>query len=175
MGVIKPSLVDPVSYRRLAYLLSAVVLGPMWFVALITAWSLCLGLVVTPFVIPLLIGVAFMTRGFAALEAELARSLLDVEATAPGTARTRPGFWGWFRGLFGGDFWRAQAYLLIRWFAGFPIAVLVVSVLATALGMLFAPAWVPFVHGGARLGFGVVDGDGHLSAPDGGAARPATV
>jgi signal transduction histidine kinase len=27
------------------------------------------------------------------------------------------------------------------------------AILATALGMIFAPAWVPFVHGGAHLGF----------------------
>jgi signal transduction histidine kinase len=146
-------LVDPATYRRLVYLLSALALGPIWFVALVTVWSLCLGLVVTPFVIPLVIVLAFMTRGFAAVEAELARALLGVEAHAPASGpRAQRGFWAWLRGQFGGDFWRAQAYLMIRWFAGFPIAVIVVAVLATGLGLLFAPAWVPFIPGGAQFG-----------------------
>src|SRR5436305_1697729 len=153
MGLITQTLVDPASYRRMVYLVSALLLGPIWFIALVTVWSLCLGLAITPFVIPVLIVLAFMTRGFAAVEAELVRALLDVDADAPGGVRSRPGFWGWFRGLFTGGFWRAQAYLMIRWFAGFPVALLVVTVLATGLGLLFAPAWVPFVDGGARLGF----------------------
>ena len=153
MELIARTLVDPATYRRLAYLLSALVLGPVWFTALVTVWSLCLGLAITPFVIPTLIVLAFMTRGFAAVEAEMARSLLDVEASAPAPRPSRPGFWGWLAGQFSGGFWRAQAYLMIRWVAGFPVAVAAFALLALALGMLFAPAWVPFVHGGAQLGF----------------------
>ena len=153
MELIARTLVDPATYRRLTYLLSALVLGPVWFTALVTVWSLCLGLAITPLVIPTLIVLAFMTRGFAAVEAEMARSLLDVEASAPAARPSRPGFWGWLGGQFSGGFWRAQAYLMIRWVAGFPVAVAVFALLALALGMLFAPAWVPFVHGGAQLGF----------------------
>ena len=152
MGLIMRTLGDPATYRRLVYLVSALVLGPAWFIALVTVWSLCLGLVITPFVIPLLLVLAFMTRGFAAVEAELASSLLDVDAHAPVPGQTQPGFWAWFRSQFGGSFWRAQGYLMTRWFAGFPIAVLVLSVLAAGLGLLFAPVWVPFVQGGADLG-----------------------
>ena len=111
-----------------------------------------MGLVITPFVIPVLIALAFMTRGFAAVEAELARSLLAVDARAPAARPARPGFWGWLRGQFGGGFWRAQAFLLIRWFAGFPVAVALLTALSVGAGLLFAPAWVPFVHGGAQLG-----------------------
>ncbi len=153
MTLIKRNLADAATYRAVVFLLSALALGPVWFVALITMWSLCLGFAITPFVLPALIVLAFMTRGFAAVEAELARSLLEVEARAPSAWPARPGFWAWLRGQFGGGFWRAQAYLLLRWFAGFPVAVVLVSLLAVALGMLFAPAWVPFVHGGAQLGF----------------------
>jgi signal transduction histidine kinase len=153
MELIARMLVDPATYRRLFFLLSALVLGPAWFATLVTVWSLCLGLSVTPLVIPMLILLAFITRGFAAIEAELARSLLDVDARAPASIQARPGFWGWLRGQFSGGFWRAQAYLLIRWVAGFPVAVAAFTLLATAVGMLFAPLWVPFVHGGAQLGF----------------------
>ena len=152
MELILRTLADPATYRRLVYLLSALVLGPVWFTALVTVWSLCLGLAITPFVIPVLIVLAFMTRGFAAVEAELARSLLEVHAEAPVGGPARPGFWAWLRAQFGSGFWRAQAYLMVRWFVGFPVALIVVSVLATGLGLLFAPAWVPFAHGGAQLG-----------------------
>src|SRR6476619_5344365 len=110
MELIARTLVDPATYRRLAYLLSALVLGPVWFAALVTVWSL--GLAITPFVIPTAIVLAFMTRGFAAVEAEMARSLLDVEASAPAPRPSRPGFWGWLGGQFSGGFWRAQAYLM---------------------------------------------------------------
>jgi signal transduction histidine kinase len=153
MELIQRNLTDGLTYRRLVYLLSALALGPLWFAALVTMWSLCLGLAITPFVLPVLIGLAFMTRGFAAVEAELARSLLGVEARAPAGWATRPGFWAWLRGQFRGGFWRAQAYLLIRWFAAFPAAIAVFVVLATALSTLFAPAWVPFVHGGGNIAF----------------------
>jgi signal transduction histidine kinase len=153
MELIARTLVDPVTYRRLFYLLSALVLGPVWFTVLITIWSLCLGLAITPLVIPMLILLAFITRGFAAIEAELARSLLDVDAHAPAGLRTRPGFWRWLRGLFSPGFWRAQAYLLIRWIAGFPVAVAALVVILFTGSMLFAPLWVPFVHGGAHIAF----------------------
>jgi signal transduction histidine kinase len=153
MELIVRTLADPATYRRLVYLVSALALGPVWFTALVTVWSLCLGLAITPFVIPVLLVLGFMTRGFAAMEAELARSLLDVDAEAPmRVAQSQRGFWAWFRAQFGGGFWRAQAYLMLRWFVGFPVAVVVVTVLGAGLSLLFAPAWVPFVHGGAQLG-----------------------
>ncbi len=153
MAALRPILADPATYRRLVYLLLGLPLGLAWFVALVTVWSLCLGLVITPFVIPLVIVLAAMTRGFAAVEAEIARSLLDADAHAPAYTPTGRGLWARFRALFDGGFWRAQAFLLIRAFAGFPIAVVLLSLLGAALGMIFAPLWVPFTHSGAHLGF----------------------
>jgi hypothetical protein len=41
--MIKRTLADAATYRRLVYLVSALGLGPVWFVALVTVWSLCLG------------------------------------------------------------------------------------------------------------------------------------
>ena len=153
MTLVKRTLTDPATYRELLYLLSAIPLGTAWFVALVTVWSLCLGFLVTPLVIPLLFVLAFMTRGFATVEAELSRSLLGARAYPPATSPPAAGFWARLRAMFGAEFWRAQAYLLIRWFAGFPLGVVILSVLATAVGGILAPAWVPFVHGGAHLGF----------------------
>jgi len=153
MEVIVRNLVDPTTYRRIAYLLTALVLGPVWFAALVTGWSLTVGLAVTPLVIPMLLVLAFMTRGFAAVEAMLARTLLDVDAHAPSARPAGPGFWGWLRGQFSPSLWRAQAYLLIRWFVGFPVAIAVLVALSCAIGTLAWPTWVPFVHGGTNIGF----------------------
>ncbi len=144
---------DAAGYRRLLFLLSALVLGQIWFVALVTGWSLCLGFAITPLVIPLLIGLAAMTRAFASVEAAVARALLGVQLRTPSGPRRGHGVWAYFRAMLGASFWRAQAYLLLRWFPGVPIAALLLGLLAAALGMVFAPAWIPFVHGGARLGF----------------------
>jgi signal transduction histidine kinase len=151
MVTVRRTLTDPATYRRLLYLLSAFPLGQVWFVLLVTVWSLCLGLVITPLVIPLALLLAVMTRAFASVEAAIAGALLDVQVQAP-PAPARGRFWTWFRGQFGGGFWRAQAYLVIRWLAGLTVSVVLFSLLVTALGLIFAPAWIPFVHGGAHLG-----------------------
>jgi signal transduction histidine kinase len=145
MAVIARTLVDPVTYRRLAYLLLGMPLGIMWFVALVTLWSLSFGLIVTPMVIPVLLALACVTYGIANVEAELARSLLGVNVHAPalpgpgGTWRAR------LRALFGGGFWRAQGYIWTRWFLGFPAGAVMFGLLATAVSMIVGPLWIPFL------------------------------
>jgi signal transduction histidine kinase len=152
MRALRHALTGPATYRRLLFMLSALVLGPLWFSVLVAGWSMCAGFAITPLVIPLLIGLALITRAFAAAESALARALLGIDAHGP--APPPPGrFWMRFRALLGPSFWRAQAYLLIRWLIGFPLAVALLASLVTGLGLTFAPAWVPFVHGGAHLGF----------------------
>ncbi len=147
------TLLDPVTYRRLVFILLGLPLGIAWFVILITLWSLCLGLMLTPLIIPLPFVLAFTTRGLTAVEAGLARGLLDLDARPPSFQVTGRGYLGRLRSLFGDEFWHAQAYLWLRWFLGFPVAVVFVGLLGTAGGMLFAPLWVPFVPGGSDLGF----------------------
>jgi signal transduction histidine kinase len=153
MNLAAETLWEPATYRRLLYLLSAVPLGTVWFVALITGWSLCLGLAITPAVIPLLLVMAAMTRGFALVEAEIARGLLGIRIRVAPLSLREGGLRRRLRALFGPAFWRAQAYLLIRWFAGFPVGVAVFSLLTAAVGMIFAPVWLPFTDHGVQLGF----------------------
>jgi signal transduction histidine kinase len=150
---IRLALKDVATYRRLLYLLSALPLGLVWFVSLLVVWSLCLGLAITPFVLPLALILGAITRAFAAVEAEIARSLLGVDARAPGSPSRGLGFWRSVRATFGRGFWQAQAYLLIRWLTGITISAVLLSLLAAALGMIFAPIWLPLVHGGWDLGF----------------------
>jgi signal transduction histidine kinase len=151
VAVLARTLVDPVTYRRLAYLLLGMPLGTMWFVGLITLWSLCFGLIVTPLVIPAALALAFATYGFASVEAELARSLLGVNVHAPslppsgGTLRHR------LRLLFGPGFWRAQGYLWTRWLLGFPAGSLMLGLLGTAVSMIVAPLWIPFMPSGSDI------------------------
>jgi len=155
MTAIARTLTDPVTYRRLAYLLLGMPLGLAWFTALITLWSLTVGLAITPMVIPVLLALAFATRGFTAVEAELARSLLGVDAHVPALSIPRGGgIRARAKALFGAGFWRAQGFLWIRWFVGFPVGVAMVALLGSAIGMIFGPLWIPFIHHGASISFG---------------------
>ena len=153
MQAIRRTLSDAATYRRLIYLLSALPLGPVWFVSLLTLWSLCLGLAITPFVIPLALILGVVTRAFAAVEAEIVRSLLGVDARAPAPPPRGLGFWAMVRATFDAGFWRAQAYLLIRWLTAITISAVLVSLLASATGMITAPIWLALVRGGVELGF----------------------
>src|SRR4051794_10403568 len=151
------TLADGSTYRRLGYLLSALPLGQVWVAALITGWSLCLGLAITPFVIPLLMGLSLMTRGIATVEAALASSLLGVDVHMTEPKPSKPGFWARFRSMFRSHFWRAQAFLLLRWVAGLTLGAGLLAVLVSALGMIFAPLWIPFIPGGTDWGIWHID------------------
>ena len=152
MGAVLRTLTDPVTYRRLAYLLLGLPLGTIWFTCLVTLWSLCFGFIVTPLVIPAAIALAYATRGFTVIEAELARALLDVDARVPTISIAGPTWRARMRGLFGPGFWRAQGFLWTRWLLGFPAGVLMVALLGAALGMITGPLWIPFLHGGSNVG-----------------------
>jgi signal transduction histidine kinase len=141
------------TYRGLLYLLSGVPLGDVWLIALVTGWSLCLAFAITPLVIVFLLALAALTRGLAAVEAALARSLLELEVAGPAFPRWSGGFWRFFRAMLGASFWRAQAYLLLRASVGVAIGTVVLALLVAGFAATFAPAWVPFVSGGAHLGF----------------------
>ncbi len=153
MGTLVRTLADPVTYRRLAYLLLGAPLGLIWFVCLVTLWSLCFGLAITPLVIPVVLALALMTRGFAAVEVELASSLLEVDAHVPDISIAGGRLSVRLRHLFGGGFWRAQVFLWTRWFAGFPAGVLMLALLGASVTMILGPILNPFVSGGTDLGF----------------------
>jgi signal transduction histidine kinase len=142
-----------VAARRGLFLLSGMPLGIAWFTLMVTAWSLTLGLAITPVLVPLLYGIGELTRGCAAVEAALARALLGVEVYAPARLPRRRAWWGWALGpVAEPGFWRAQAYLWLRASAGFMLAVLVLSLLAVGLGSITAPLYAGFVAGGLDYG-----------------------
>jgi signal transduction histidine kinase len=147
MSRLARTLLDPVTYRRLIFILLGLPLGIGWFVTLVTLWSLCAGLFMTPVIVPLAFALAFTTRALTAVEGALARTLLGVDSRPPSFGVSGRGFLRRLRSLFGEEFWRAQGYLWLRWFIGFPVAVLFLSLVAGAGGLLVAPLWVPFAPG----------------------------
>jgi signal transduction histidine kinase len=140
------------------FLLSALPLGTLWFTILVTGWSLAVGLVITPFVIPLLLGLAMLIRAAAGAEAALARELLHVRVYPPHAPLMRQSIWrrtfGW---LADPAMWRAQAYLMLRYVLGFPFATGLAVLLSVSLGGLAAPFYYWALHGGINFHFWRVD------------------
>jgi signal transduction histidine kinase len=146
------------AWEEVLFLLCGVPLGILWFVVLVTGWSLTLGLAITPFVVPNLLVMAAVIRGASWVETALARSLLHVAAYPPREPLVRQSLWrktfGW---LADPAMWRAQFYLLFRAVAGFAIGNLLVVCFALSLGGLAAPFYYWALHGGIDLGFWRVD------------------
>ncbi|HZQ80912.1 MAG TPA: sensor histidine kinase [Gaiellaceae bacterium] len=128
------------SVRSFAYLCSALVTGTLAFGLLLAGWIAASVLVVTPLVVPVLIGLRAGVGALARVEEELARRLLGVEG--PPTPRSSGGSGYWGRGkavVTDSAFWRQQLFLLLRGFAGWPLAVGVVSWVGASLWVLALP------------------------------------
>jgi signal transduction histidine kinase len=154
----KETLFGKRAWEEVLFLLCGVPLGILWFVVLVTGWSLTLGLAITPFVVPNLLVMAAVIRGASWVETALARSLLHVGVYPPREPLVKQSLWrktfGW---LADPAMWRAQLYLVFRAVAGFAIGNLLVVSLALALGGLAAPFYYWALHGGIDLGFWRVD------------------
>jgi signal transduction histidine kinase len=150
-------LADRRTYEALLFLLSAVPLGALWITVLF-AGTLVTGLLaITPLVVPALIGFAALVRLLARAEGALANRLLGAGANAPRSAPAATGFWqrGWAV-LTDPGFWKAQAYLLLRFVAGWPSALIPLMLLAHGLGAIAAPLyyrWVPADEGANGLDY----------------------
>jgi signal transduction histidine kinase len=146
------------TWRELLFLISGLPFGTAWFVLVVTAWSLTLGLLVTPLVIPLAMGLGALIRALAALEASLARDALGIRVYAPHHGLRRGGLlrrsFGW---LADASMWRAQGYLAYRAVIGFGLGTAMVALLGGSLGAITAPLYYHFIHGGPDVGFTHID------------------
>jgi signal transduction histidine kinase len=146
------------AWAEATFLLSALPLGILWFSILATGWSLALGLAITPFVIPLMLGLPMLIRAAAGAEAALARELLRVPVYPPHAQLVSQTLWrrtfGW---LMDPAIWRAQAYLMVRFVLGFPFATALGTLLGLSLGGLSAPFYYWALHGGIDFHFWRVD------------------
>jgi signal transduction histidine kinase len=132
-------LADPRTYRGLVFLLSALVLAPLWLALLLAGW-LAVGLMaVTPLVVPALVALRALTWLGARLEALLARELLGVEARVPPPSFGAEGYWGRLRILGDPRLWTQQAYLLLRMLLSSTLALAAGSALSAAAWMIAVP------------------------------------
>jgi signal transduction histidine kinase len=143
--------------RNLAFLLSALALAPVWLTLLVSAWAVTLSIAMTPLVVPAVIVGALLVRGAGSLEALLSRALLGADARVPAMPAAG-GFWRRAWAIVADRWiWRAQAYLLARITIGFALAVVLVSLLATGIGLVGAPLYYWAVPEGIDVGAWRVD------------------
>ena len=81
--VLLRDLLDPLTYRRIAYLLLALPLGVIEFSFLVTAISFGVGTVITLIGIPVLVGTVYAWRWLAGLEQWLIGALTGVQIASP--------------------------------------------------------------------------------------------
>ncbi|MBJ7456595.1 MAG: sensor domain-containing protein [Thermoleophilia bacterium] len=146
------------TYRRLAHVASALVLGPAWLVMLVVGWSVGVSLTIVLLLgLPILAGLAEAVRFCAQGERGLANGLLDAGIPRRQPPVRRPSFLRGLRAwITDPDSWREQAYLMARFVGGVPLAALVLGVIWAGLAALAAPAYYRF-GGGIELGVGRAD------------------
>ncbi len=146
MSAIRRHLVAPVAdgrvFRHLGLVASAIPLGVAWLVMLVVGWALGLGLIITLLGIPILVGLAYAVRECARFE----RGLLDMVVGTRLAGPVRPVWAGSFLSTLarqGSDprVWREQAYLLLRFVAGVPVAFVVLGVIGFSLQLILAPTY----------------------------------
>jgi signal transduction histidine kinase len=136
------------TYRSLLFLGSALVTGSVAFVLLLTGWLLVAGTVfLTPLVVPVLVGFRAAVGALARGESWLARDLLGADARGGNVNAGGKGFWGRAQAVLTDlGFWREQAYLTLRTFVGWPVAILVLSLLGSSLWFIGLPIYYQWVN-----------------------------
>jgi Putative sensor len=129
------------TYRDLVFVAAAIPVAALALGIMIAGWTSIVVLAITPLIVPVLLGyrgaVGLLARG----DAALARSLLGADAGPPIASAGR-GFWGRAKAVFlDPNFWRQQAYLLLRMTLGFVLAVGELSLIAAAFGWISMPIW----------------------------------
>ncbi|MEE9227622.1 MAG: sensor domain-containing protein [Acidimicrobiia bacterium] len=135
------------TYRRLAYLLLGLPIGVFYFVFLVTALSVGVGLVIIWVGVFILLGAVIAWRAFGSFERGLASILLDRPIERPPSPFTPEMSWGRrARALVTDSYtWRSFAWVLVRFPLGIFGFVLVVTLVSVTFALLFTPAvlWFP--------------------------------
>jgi signal transduction histidine kinase len=122
------------TYYGLLFAVSALPLGIVTLVVLFVGWGVTALLAITPLVVPLFVGLRFVVRQLAQVQAFLLRELLGADVRLPSQAGSG-GFWRRLgHALSDGAFWTQQAYLLLRVVLGWPLAI-------AQLALLVAGCW----------------------------------
>ena len=134
--------------RSLAYLASALVTGTLGFGLLLAGWLAVGLLALTPLSVPALVAFRSGVGALAALEARLARLLLGRDPGPQKLTSGGAGYWGRGKAVLADrSFWRQHGTVLARTLVGWPLAVAAVSLVGSALWLVFLPVyyrWVDF-------------------------------
>jgi len=124
----------------LLYLTSALFMGALGLALVISGWAICLALVITPLVVPALIGFQSAVAYVAGVEAWLARELVGASVQPGVQPLTGRGFWrrGWDAAR-DPAFHRQQIFLVGRWLVGITIASIEWSLIASGLFLIALP------------------------------------
>jgi signal transduction histidine kinase len=132
---------------------SAIVLGTVWFSALVTLWATGLGLLVTLLGLPVIWATLVASGWMARVEVALARRWLGADARPPAQHRG----WALVPRLKDPSIWRAQGYLLLRFVLGLALGAVLVGLVVQGIGLIVAPAWFWAPPDGIDLGLFDVD------------------
>ncbi len=132
-------LADPQTYRNILYLLLSFPLGLFYFIFLITGLSLGVSLAIIWVGIPILIGVFMLVRVFANLERSLTSKFLNLDIPNASIA-LQGNLWQRAKTLISNPAIYAEMfYLFSKFVLGILSFTLVVSLLATSLGLMVTP------------------------------------
>ena len=138
------------TYAKLLYLLLSFPLGILYFVLIVTGLSLGLGLIITLVGIPILVGVLAACYSLAVVERGLAAGLLDAKIKAPSRGEPPPKLWGKLTALLSNSVtWKGLFYLFVKFPLGIVNFVLLVTLLATSLGLVATPfyyRWADYTY-----------------------------
>ncbi len=136
------------TYLSLFYLLFAFILGVFYFTLLVTGLSLGLGLIITLFGIPILIGMMFLWRIFAIFEIQQARIILGIKI--PFVKKKFPkGILKNIQARLNDSFtWKSLAYLFIK----FPLGIISFVILVTLLSISVSLIGIPILYYFADIG-----------------------
>jgi signal transduction histidine kinase len=128
--------------RPFLYLASALVTGTLGFGLLLAGWLVVGLLAVTPLAVPALVGFRWGVGALAELEARLARSLLGTEVGPQRLTSGGAGYWARGKSVLADrTFWRQHGMVAERTLVGWPLAVGAVSLVGSALWLVFLPAY----------------------------------
>lgn len=142
-------------YMNMLYLLLSFPLGTFYFVFLVTGLSLGIGLTITLFGIPILLGMLLLWREFAKFERYLTKIMLGVDI-ASDSKQNPEGTWQKVKSYLTDSFtWKGLAYLFIKFPLGIISFVFLATLLSVSLGLIATPIFYHLTE------IGIIQGSTH--------------
>jgi len=134
---------NPMAWRAVAFLIIGLVPGILYFVIVVTGFSLSLGLLPLLIGLPLLVGLLGLSRGMALAHGRTIEVMLGIRMPRRQAALVTHGrspllarIWLWLRDV---RSWLAVAFLVGNFPVSLALFTITITLMATGLGMLLAP------------------------------------